>query len=72
MPVMDGFEATATIRKCGLWNSSVSIIAVTANAMSGDKERCLAAGMKAYITKPILKEILRQARGHWVKIIPNQ
>lgn len=58
MPVMDGYEATAAIRKSGLPNSSVPIIAVTAHAMRGDESRCLAAGMTGYISKPVSKEDL--------------
>ena len=54
MPVMDGFEATAAIReKERTTNSRVPVIALTANAMSGDRERCIAAGMDSYVSKPI-------------------
>jgi len=52
MPVMDGFEATRTIREDNR-NRFLPILAMTANAMSGDKERCLMSGMNDHITKPI-------------------
>ncbi len=60
MPIMDGYEATAAIRKSGNSNRSVPIIAVTAHASQGDEDRCRAAGMSDYLTKPISKESLRQ------------
>jgi CheY-like chemotaxis protein len=54
MPEMDGLQATARIREKEMGSGAhIPIIAVTAHAMKGDRERCLAAGMDAYITKPI-------------------
>ncbi len=56
MPVMNGFEATKAIREAGYYD--LPIIAVTANAMSGDKENCFKAGMNGYIAKPVNKHQL--------------
>jgi len=72
MPVMDGFEATAAIRRneaAGKRYAGIGhlpVIAVTANAMQGDRERCLAAGMDAYLAKPIKLEDVRTTLSRWV------
>ena len=57
MPVLDGLEATRLIRKEPRW-SHLPIIAMTAHAMNGDKERCLEAGMNGYISKPVHPSLL--------------
>jgi len=67
MPVMDGFEATAAIRSAELAGQPrLPIIAVTANAMPGVRERCLASGMDDYLSKPIQPELLRHLLEQWV------
>lgn len=59
MPILNGFEVTATMRNdANNINHLTPVIAVTANALSGDKERCLASGMNGYITKPFKEEDL--------------
>jgi PAS domain S-box-containing protein len=73
MPEMDGFEATQAIRTREAQNGSrrIPIIAMTANAMTGDRERCLAAGMDDYIAKPIQEQPLAQAVQHWLATSPH-
>lgn len=68
MPEMDGFEATVAIRKLeALAGTYTPIIAVTALAMAGDRERCIAAGMDDYISKPIDKDLLKIKLNHWLR-----
>jgi two-component system, sensor histidine kinase and response regulator len=67
MPVMDGFQATAAIREDEKRSGRhMPIIALTARALKGDRERCLAAGMDDYVSKPIQPEHLLRAIGAWV------
>jgi PAS domain S-box-containing protein len=66
MPDMDGFEATAVIRSREGASRHQTICALTANAMDGDRERCLAAGMDDYISKPVGLEKLREALDRWI------
>jgi CheY-like chemotaxis protein len=61
MPEMDGYEATKKIRELAKRNGRVRIVAMTANAMQGDRERCLEAGMDDYISKPVAIEQLKAA-----------
>ncbi len=65
MPVMDGIEATRAIRKQEKFRN-LPVIAMTANAMAGDQERCLAAGMNAHVPKPIDPEYLFGVLAQWV------
>jgi CheY-like chemotaxis protein len=77
MPLVDGFEATRLIRQreAAVQESAaadppetrhIAIVALTANAMRGDRERCLAAGMDDYLTKPVRKEELKGVLDRWI------
>ncbi|HHQ4609257.1 TPA: response regulator [Aeromonas veronii] len=66
MPVLDGLDATRQIRKM-VDKHDVPIIALTASAMPGDKERCLGVGMNGYVTKPVSKVDLYNNLLQWVK-----
>ena len=69
MPEMDGFEATTAIRKYEkkLKRKEVPIIALTADAMIGDREKCLSYGMNDYINKPFKETDIANALGEWIK-----
>jgi CheY-like chemotaxis protein/HPt (histidine-containing phosphotransfer) domain-containing protein len=66
MPEMDGYTATQAIRKREGKGKRIPIIAVTANAMQGDHEKCLKAGMDDYVTKPIKAEKLEAVLSRWL------
>lgn len=70
MPEMDGFEATAIIREKERNHRHTPICALTANAMDGDRERCLAAGMDDYLCKPIGLDQLRGVVERWT-VVPE-
>ena len=67
MPIMDGYDATKSIRQ---WEGeshreAIPIIALTANALAGDKDKCLKAGMDDYLPKPVRQDILQQVVSRW-------
>lgn len=68
MPVMDGFEATTQIRLLERPEQHTPIIAMTANAMKGDRERCLAAGMDDYLSKPIRSDEFQEKLNRWAQV----
>jgi PAS domain S-box-containing protein len=74
MPVMDGYEATRQLRRRERDLGSVTpvrVIAMTAAAMEGDRERCLRAGMDDYITKPLTLATLRAMASRWIAQLPE-
>ena len=68
MPVMDGLAATRAIRQT--LRLDVPIIALTANAIKGDREKCLEAGMDEYLTKPVEMELLYQTLAKLTAVRP--
>ena len=67
MPMMDGMEATRTIRKMSGTNNQVPIVALTAHALKGDRERFIASGMNDYLTKPIEKSAVLRCIHRWTR-----
>ncbi|MCP4996796.1 MAG: response regulator [Gammaproteobacteria bacterium] len=72
MPVMDGYQATKIIRDPAseVQNHGITIIAMTANAMEGDRKKCLDAGMDDYLSKPVRPRLLRQMLEKWLAAEP--
>jgi len=71
MPVMDGMAATAEIRRLEQQRGrarQLPIVAITANALQGDRERCLSAGMDDYISKPFSQKALADTLGRWIPL----
>jgi PAS domain S-box-containing protein len=69
LPGVDGFAATGMIRRAEGGRRRVPIVALTANAMAGDRERCLTAGMDDYLSKPISLQKLRDCVGRWTQVV---
>jgi CheY-like chemotaxis protein len=74
MPEMDGFKATALIRQNSALNAQADplspiLIAMTANALEGDRERCLAAGMDDYLSKPVRLEDLSEVIAKYLLLL---
>ena len=68
MPVCDGFEATRRIRALPPPVSDIVIVALTANALSGDREHCLAAGMNDYLAKPVRRDALNELLARYLPL----
>lgn len=71
MPEMDGYQVCKLIRSGGAGDSyrAIPVVALTANAMSGDKEKCMSAGMNDYLPKPFTPEALIEKLQHWLPIV---
>ena len=71
MPHVDGYEATGRIRAQERDGEHLPVIAMTAHAMAGDRERCLAAGMDDYMSKPLRPEALDAVLERWLGLAPD-
>jgi len=69
MPEMNGYDATAIIRdpESGVLDHTTTVIALTANAMAGEREKCIAAGMDDYMSKPVLVQDLKTVLVKWLE-----
>ena len=72
MPEMDGYEATAELRRREAGQRRVPVIAMTANAMKGDADSCLAAGMDDYVTKPMRHQTLIETLRRWLPALAEE
>ena len=72
MPEMDGLEATGELRKREGDDAHTIVIALTANAMRGDRERCIAAGMDDYLSKPLTRKSLEAVLEKWLGTSPAE
>lgn len=71
MPKMNGYDATKAIRNLGDEREHIPIVAMTANAMTGERERCLEVGMDDYISKPVNKTLLINILAQWLRFDPS-
>lgn len=66
MPILNGYDATQQYRSVEKADIHIPIVAVTANTMAGDKEKCIASGMDDYIEKPVASGVLKKTVRHWL------